>query len=69
MGPWNTGDAQPTTVSRDEAKKKIIELAKAEGYDGAFKVFYDGAMIADPNNLPEQVDMTKITVSEVLDQA
>lgn len=68
MGPWNTADSN-SLVSRDEAKKQIIAMAKDEGYNGAFKVFYDGAMIADPNTLPEQVDMSKVTVSEVLDQA
>lgn len=70
MGPWNTGDAPNTNlVSRDEARSRIHQMAKDEGYDGAFKVFYEGKMIADPANLPDQVDISKITVSEVLDQA
>jgi hypothetical protein len=65
---WNA-ESGSSTVSRDEAKRKIMELASEEGYKGAFKVFYDGVVIATPDSLPTQVDMSKIKISEVLDQA
>lgn len=67
MAAWDASSS--TTVTRDVAKARIIEMAKEEGYTGAFKVFYEGTMVTDPSNLPEQVDLSKITVSEVLDQA
>lgn len=57
------------SVTRDEAKTKILELARAQGLKGAFKVFYDDDIIADPDDLPESVDMDKVRVSAVLDQA
>lgn len=62
---WNTD----STVSREEAKGKIQEIAREEGIKGAFKVFYDGQLMSTPDNLPEQVDMDKVSVSAVLDQA
>jgi hypothetical protein len=68
MTAWDNSQNN-NIVTRDQARTKIMEKAREEGYDGAFKVFYEGKMIADPANLPEQVDMSKITVSEVLDQA
>lgn len=62
---WNADN----TISRDAAKTEISNMAKDEGIKGAFKVFYDGNLIATPNDLPEQVDMDKVSVSAVLDQA
>lgn len=57
------------TISRDEAKTKIIQLAKDQDIKGAFKVFYEGQLISNPDTLPEQVTMGEIRVSAVLDQA
>jgi hypothetical protein len=62
---WETG----TMITREEAITRIKEMAKAQGIAGAFKVFYDDAMIANPNDLPAQVDMGKVKVSAVLDNA
>lgn len=56
-------------LPRADAVKKITEMAIEKGYKGAFKVLYDGGVVADPGNLPEQVDMRKVAVSAVLDQA
>lgn len=67
MAAWDA--SQSTLVARDVAKARIIEMAKEQGYTGAFKVFYNGTMVTDPSNLPDQVDLAQITVSEVLDQA
>lgn len=66
MAAW---DNNSNTVSRDEAQVKIKALATEKGIKGAFKVFYDGEVIADPSDLPDQVDMTLIKVSNTLDQA
>lgn len=66
---WNANTPNNNLVSRDVAKTRIIAMAQEEGYTGAFKVFNDGVLVADPSTLPEQVDMSKITLSEVLDQA
>lgn len=65
---FNTEDAG-NTVSRDEAKGKIIQMAKDKGIAGAFKVFYEGALVSNPDNLPERVIMDSVSVSAVLDQA
>jgi len=67
MADWNT--ASSTLVPRSEAEPKIKALAVAQGIDGTFKVFYDGAMISTPSQLPEMVDMGKVRVSEVMNQA
>lgn len=56
-------------VPRAEAIDKITKLAKDKGYKGTFKVLYNNEVIADPSDLPEQVDMSKVKVSAVLDQA
>lgn len=56
-------------VPKEQATSKIIELANAQGLKGAFKVFYEGDIVSDPSDLPDQVDMSKIKVSAVLDQA
>lgn len=63
---WN---ANTNLVAREEAEAKIGEMAKAKGIKGSFKVFYDGSIIEDPSDLPDQVDMTKVKVSATLDQA
>jgi hypothetical protein len=66
MNAWiNNGN----TVTKAEAKDKIMALANEQGLSGAFKVFYDGNIVSDPNDLPESVDMDKVRVSAVLDQA
>ncbi len=65
MAAWNNTNLVP----KAEAANKIQEMATAQGIRGTFKVFYNGTIITDPSELPEQVDMTKIKVSNVLDQA
>lgn len=62
---WNSDN----TISRDEAKSKISEMAREQGIKGAFKVFYNGDLMATPNDLPERVELEKVSVSAVLDQA
>lgn len=64
-----TWDTNSSGVPRDEAKRLIVEKAKEDGIQGAFKVFYEGTLVANPDNLPETVDMSQIEVSAVLDQA
>ena len=64
---WDSTE-ESNLVSRDEAKRKIIQLAKDKGINGVFKVFYKDALVANPDNLPEQVDMSLVRVSESLDQ-
>lgn len=66
MNAWNTNQ---NLVSREEAEGKIAELATNKGIKGTFKVFYDGSIVEDPSDLPDQVDMTKVKVSATLDQA
>lgn len=68
---WETTEPVVNTnlVARAEAEPRIKALAVEQGIDGTFKVFYDGAMISSPSQLPEQVDMTKVRVSEVMNQA
>lgn len=65
MAAWRADE----TVAKAEAITKIKEMAKAKGYKGAFKVFYDGEILANPSDLPAQVEMSKITLSAVMDQA
>ena len=65
--PFNTESS--STISRADAVKQITELALEQGLKGTFKVFYDGSIIADPSNLPDQVDMDKVEISAVMDQA
>ena len=65
MGPWRAEES----VTKAEAIVKIKDMAKAQGLKGTFKVFYNDEVIADPNDLPESVDMLKVKVSAVLDQA
>lgn len=63
---WN---ANENLVEREAAEAKIAEMARTKGIKGTFKVFYDGEIVADPTDLPDMVDMTKVKVSAVLDQA
>jgi hypothetical protein len=56
-------------ISRADAKAKIVELAKEEGITGSFKVYYNDQLIANPDDLPEQVAMNLVRVSAVLDNA
>lgn len=65
---WNTG-SNSGLMSRDEAKAEILDMARGQGIEGAFKVFYKGALISSPESLPEQVNINEIRVSAVLDQA
>jgi len=65
MAAWNNSQLVP----KAEAQFKIQALATEQGIRGTFKVFYNGVIVTDPSELPEQVDMTKIKVSNVLDQA
>ena len=62
---WNAGE----TLSRNQAIEKIKDQARDEGITGAFKVYYNGALIANPEELPEQVEMEKVKVSAVLENA
>jgi hypothetical protein len=57
------------TVSRDEAIKKIEEMAKSDGYKGGFKVSYDGEQIVRKADLPDQVDMSLVRISSLLNNA
>lgn len=66
MAGFNT---EETGVTRAVAIEKITALAKEKGYKGAFKVLYNGSIIADPSELPESVDMSKVKIANVLDQA
>lgn len=68
MAGWDTA-SNSNLVPRADAEGKIKQLAVDQGIDGTFKVFYDGAMISSPSQLPEQVDMSKVRVSEVMNQA
>lgn len=65
---WNT-ETPVTTIPRAQAEAKIKELAVEQGIDGTFKVFYNDQMISSPSQLPEQVDMNLVRVSEVMNQA
>lgn len=62
---WNT---EENTIPKADAIVKIKQMAKDNRIKGHFKVFYDGRLtLAD--DLPEQVEMSKVTVSAVQDQA
>lgn len=65
MNAWRTG----STVPRDEAQAKIEKMAADQGIKGPFKVFYNNEIVTDPEDLPEQVDMSKVKVSAVMNQA
>ena len=66
MAGWT---AQEGLVSRAEAKTRIVEKAKEEGITGSFKVYYNDLLVANPDDLPEQVSMNLVRVSAVLDNA
>lgn len=61
---WNT-EEQGNMIPKAEAIKKIIEMAEEQGIRGDFKVFYNDELVADPNNLPETVDIDQVSVSTV----
>jgi len=63
---WETGSA---LIPKADAITAIQKMAKDQGLKGTFKVFYEGNIVADPNNLPDQVNMEEVEVSAVLDQA
>lgn len=65
MSAWETSRG----ISRAEAIERIKALAEEQGISGAFKVAYDGRSIDTEQGLPERVDMDKVTVSGVHDQA
>jgi len=56
-------------LPRADAIKAITAKAIAQGLKGTFKVLYEGNIVADPSNLPDQVDMDEVQVSAVMDQA
>jgi parvulin-like peptidyl-prolyl isomerase len=64
---WST--PVTTTVARNEAITQIQAQAREEGIRGSFKVYYNDQLIANPNDLPEQVNMDLVRVSAVLDNA
>lgn len=67
MGPWSTGSEG---ISKDEAQSLIIKMAKEKGIKGAFKVYYDGELVANVDDLPDDgVVMSKVSVSAIADQA
>ena len=57
------------TLTRDAAIARIKEIARADGITGSFKVFYQDNLVANPTDLPEQVNMELVKVSAVLDNA
>ena len=65
MTAWTAG----TNLTREQAIAAIKEKAKAQGYNKTFKVAYDGRQVEEPNDLPESVDMSKVTISSVLNNA
>ena len=67
MNAWFTSGSN--TVSKAEAVTAIIKLAEDCSIRGSFKTYYDGSLIADSDDLPNQVDMSKIRVSAIADQA
>lgn len=62
-------NTEGSLVPRAQAIEQITKKAVDQGLKGTFKVLYNGTIVADPSNLPEQVDMSKVQVSAVLDQA
>jgi hypothetical protein len=66
---WDQTSNSSNLVSRAEAIKQTFAKAKELGYKDTFKVRYDGHDVVTPNDLPEQVDMTLVTIASVLNQA
>jgi hypothetical protein len=58
-------------IPKQEAVGKIQEKARAQGFaaGATIKVFYDGRQVVTPADLPDQVDMNKIEISSVLNNA
>lgn len=69
MSAWEVNGGQ--TVSKQEAATRIQAMAREQGYaaGATIKVFYDGRQIVTPADLPEQVDLSKVTISNVLNNA
>jgi len=66
---WDANTPVVVTVSRTEAITQIKAKAVAQGYTGGFKVTYDGKEIDTPNDLPVDVDMTKVCIASKLNNA
>lgn len=62
---WNT----TRMLSRAEAQTAIADKAREEGISGSFKVYYNGALVSSPNDLPESVNMDFVRVSAMFDNA
>lgn len=65
---WDTNPTTDGLLAREDAIAAIKQKATEAGLT-TFKVFYDGQMVAGPSDLPARVDMSKVRVSEVLNQA
>ena len=65
MSAWDT----TTKMTREQAISAIKEKAKAQGYSKTFKVTYEGRMVENPDDLPIEVDMSKVQISSVLNNA
>lgn len=64
---WNVPNSN--MIPKAEAIQKITEKAYAEGIRNSFKVFYEDRQIVTENDLPEFVDMSKVRVSQTLNNA
>jgi hypothetical protein len=58
-----------TGTPRAEAIAKIKDMAREQGLGGQFKVKYKGVEVSSPNDLPETVEMSQVSVIASLDQA
>ena len=65
----NVTPEQIIGTPRDEAITKIKEMARAQGLGGQFKVKYKGEAVATPNDLPDVVEMSQVSLYASLDQA
>lgn len=63
---WET---TPTGITREQAIAEIKRMATAQGYSSTFKVTYDGTIIETPDQLPVSVDMSKVRISSMLNNA
>ena len=61
---WNT-EQDGNMIPRAQAIEKIVAMAEEQGIRGDFKVYYNNELVADPQNLPDTVDITKVSVSTV----
>lgn len=64
---WNTESNQ--NIPRAEAINAITAKAREEGISGSFKVYYNGQLVSNPNELPETVNMGWVRVSAMFDNA